>query len=229
LHSLDPKRKSGVIKFGSVGYGSGMEKEAVVILQFLALSECIKRELRHSWLSDGRRESVAEHTWQMALIAFLGYRHLEQPVDIGRVLKMILVHDLVEAIAGDVPYFEGGLKKQLKAERESAAIKEIRTRLGGPTGQEVYDLWHEFEVRATYEAKYASALDHLEVQIQHNLASIDTWESVEYDLVYTKMTDRCAHDAFLTAFCNAVRDQAEGKMVAASIDVASIKRRLGVR
>ena len=172
---------------------------------------------------------ISASTWQMALIALLGYRHLEQPVDIGRVLKMILVHDLVEAIAGDVPYFESGMKKQLKAERESAAIEEIRTRLAGQTGQEVYDLWHEFEVRATDEAKYASALDHLEVQIQHNLASMVTWEPVEYDLVYTKMTDRCAHDAFLTALCNAVRDQAEGKMVAANIDVASIKQRLGVR
>jgi putative hydrolase of HD superfamily len=203
-----------------------MEKEALIILQFLALSERLKRELRHSWLSDGRRESVAEHTWQMALIALLGYRHLEQPVDIGRVLKMIIVHDLVEVIAGDVPYFESGSRKQLKAERERAAIEEIRTRVAGETGQELYDLWHEFEDRATLEAKYASALDHLEVQIQHNLAGIDTWEPIEYDLVYTKMSDRCAHDTFLTTLCNAVRSQAEDKMLAASIDVASIKRRL---
>jgi hypothetical protein len=71
-----------------------MENEASRILEFLGLSERLKRELRHSWLSDGRRESVAEHTWQMALVALLAYRHLEHPVDIGRVLKIILVHDL---------------------------------------------------------------------------------------------------------------------------------------
>ncbi|WP_407112442.1 HD family hydrolase [Bradyrhizobium sp. LMG 9283] len=206
-----------------------MGNEAVTILQFLALSERLKRELRHSWLSDGRRESVAEHTWQMALLALLGYRYLEQPVDIGRVLKMIIVHDLVEAIAGDVPYFENGSRKQLKAERERAAIDEIRAELGAETGQELHDLWHEFEARSTLEAKYASALDHLEVQIQHNLAGIDTWEPIEYDLVYTKMSDRCAHDAFLTALCDAVRGQAESKMLAASIDVESIKARLGVQ
>src|SRR5438093_11708878 len=76
-----------------------MENEARRILEFLGLSERLKRELRHSWLSDGRRESVAEHTWQMALVALLAYRHLEHPVDIGRVLKIILVHDLVEALA----------------------------------------------------------------------------------------------------------------------------------
>lgn len=206
-----------------------MEKQAITILEFLALSERLKRELRHSWLSDGRRESVAEHTWQMSLIALLGYRHLEQPVEIERVLKMIIVHDLVEAIAGDVPYFENGLRKKLKTEREQAAIDEIRVRVAGETGQEFFDLWHEFEARVTIEAKYASALDHLEVQIQHNLADIDTWEPIEYDLVYTKMLDRCSHDSFLTALCSAVREQAEDKMLVAGIDVSSIKKRLGVQ
>ncbi|WP_425988509.1 HD domain-containing protein [Afipia sp. DC4300-2b1] len=203
-------------------------EQACTILQFLALSERLKRELRHSWLSDGRRESVAEHTWQMALMALLAYRHLELPVDIGRVLKMIIVHDLIEAIAGDVPYFEEGERKELKAERERAAIEEIRSMVAGETGQELFELWHEFEARATAEARCASALDHLEVQIQHNLASIDTWEPIEYDLVYTKMLDRCSHDAFLTSLCGAVRDQAENKMLASGIDVASIKHRLGM-
>lgn len=203
-------------------------EQACTILQFLALSERLKRELRHSWLSDGRRESVAEHTWQMALMALLSYRHLELPVDIGRVLKMIIVHDLIEAIAGDVPYFEEGERKKLKAERERAAIEEIRSMVAGETGQELFELWYEFEARATAEARYASALDHLEVQIQHNLASIDTWEPIEYDLVYTKMVDRCSHDAFLTNLCGAVRDQAENKMLASGIDVVSIKHRLGM-
>ncbi|MEH2506402.1 putative hydrolase of HD superfamily [Bradyrhizobium sp. AZCC 1578] len=205
-----------------------MQNEASNILQFLALSERLKRELRHSWLSDGRRESVAEHTWQMALIALLAYRHLEQQVEIGRVLKMILVHDLVEAIAGDVPYFEEGTRKELKVQRELAAIEEIRTKVPGETGQELFDLWHEFEARTTLEAKFSAALDHLEVQIQHNLADIKTWEPIEYDLVYTKMHDRCSYDPFLAALCAAVRSQAESKMVSSGIDLALIKRRIGI-
>jgi putative hydrolases of HD superfamily len=164
-----------------------MENEARRILEFLGLSERLKRELRHSWLSDGRRESVAEHTWQMALVALLAYRHLEHPVDILRVLKIILVHDLVEALAGDIPYFEMGERKELKAERERAAIEEIRIRVAGDTGQEIFELWHEFEAHATAEAKFATALDNLEVQIQHNLADFGTREPIEYDLVYTKM------------------------------------------
>ena len=206
-----------------------MENEARRILEFLGLSERLKRELRHSWLSDGRRESVAEHTWQMALVALLAYRHLEHPVDIGRVLKIILVHDLVEALAGDIPYFEVGERKQLKAERERAAIEEIRIRVGGDTGQEIFELWHEFEAHATAEARFATALDNLEVQIQHNLADFGTWEPIEYDLVYTKMDARCAHDAFLTALCNAVKAQAEAKMVGEGVDVASIRARVAGR
>jgi putative hydrolases of HD superfamily len=204
-----------------------MQTEAVRILDFLALSERLKRELRHSWLSDGRRESVAEHTWQMALIALLAHRQLQHSVDIGRVLKIILVHDLVEALAGDVPYFETGERKALKAERERAAIEEIRVRVGGDTGQEIFELFHEFEAHETAEAKFANALDNLEVQIQHNLADFETWEPIEYDLVYTKMDKRCAHDAFLTALCDAVKAQAEAKMTAAGIDVPLIRARVG--
>src|SRR5215468_390340 len=204
-----------------------MQAEAVRILDFLALSERLKRELRHSWLSDGRRESVAEHTWQMALIALLAHRHLQHPVDIGRVLKIILVHDLVEALAGDVPYFETGERKALKAERERAAIEEIRVRVGGDTGQEIFELFNEFEAHETAEAKFANALDNLEVQIQHNLADFETREPIEYDLVYTKMDMRCSHDAFLTALCDAVKAQAEAKMKAAGIDVPAIRARVG--
>ncbi len=194
------------------------------ILDFLALSERLKFELRHSWLSNGRQESVAEHSWQMALMALLMHRHLEQPVDIEKTLKMILVHDLVEAEVGDVPFFEKGERKRLKAAREQMAIEKIRGALDPATGQEIYDLWQEYEVKATVEARFATALDHLEVQVQHNLADFATWEPIEHDLVYTKMDGPCAVDPFLAAFCAAVKEQAEGKMQAGGIDPAAIKR-----
>ena len=111
----------------------------------------------------------------------------------------------------------------MKAERERGAIELIRTRLGGAVGQEIYDLWHEYEAKQTAEAKFAGALDHLEVQAQHNLADIRTWTPIEYDLVYTKMDRACAHDRFLAAFCEAVKEQSEAKMRAAGIDVDGVK------
>jgi len=201
--------------------------EARTILDFMALAERLKCELRHSWLSSGRQESVAEHCWQMALMAMLMHRHLAHPVDLGRTLKMILTHDLVEALVGDVPFFDTSERRTMKAEREREAIEVIRGKLDAPTGQELHDLWYEFEHRQTPEAKFAGSLDHLEVQIQHNLADIGTWTPIEYDLVYTKMDRACAHDSFLAALCQAVKDASETKMRAAGIDVDGVKQRLG--
>lgn len=198
------------------------------LLDFLALAERLKLELRHSWLSDGRQESVAEHCWQMALMAMLVHPRLERPVDLGRTLRMILTHDLVEALTGDVPFFDRSERKALKPEREQAAIAEIRARLGEPVGTEIHDLWQEFEAKQTPEARFATALDHLEVQIQHNLAGMESWTPIEYDLVYTKMDRHCAHDRFLGALCNAVKADAEAKMRQAGVDVDAVKQRLGV-
>ena len=87
-----------------------MQNKTLSILNILKLAEKLKFELRHSWLSNGRQESVAEHTWQMSLMAVLVYRHLEKPVNLEHTLKMIIVHDLVEAEAGDIPFFETGLR-----------------------------------------------------------------------------------------------------------------------
>ncbi|MGH6944448.1 MAG: HD domain-containing protein [Geminicoccaceae bacterium] len=198
------------------------------ILDFLALAERLKCELRHSWLSNGQQESVAEHCWQMALMALITHQSLRQPVDIGRSLEMILTHDLVEALTGDVPFFDNSERRAKKAEREQAAIEEIRERLGASVGQEVYELWQEYEAKQSPEARFATALDHLEVQIQHNLADLGTWTPFEYDLVYTKMDQACAHDPFLAALCAAVKAQAEAKMRAGGVDVDGIKQRLKV-
>ena len=198
------------------------------ILNVLAVAERLKTELRHSWLSNGRRESVAEHTWLMCLMALLCHGRLGEPVRLDRLLAMIIVHDLAEAEVGDIPYFETGHRKDTKAARERAAFDRIAQMLPGPDGAMIRDLWDEFEHGHSPEARFARALDHLEVQVQHNLANLATWEPIEYDLVYTKMDDRCAHDAFLRTLCGAIRSHAEAKMRTASIDVDAIRRRLDV-
>lgn len=199
------------------------------LLNFLALSERLKTEMRHSWLSDGRRESVAEHCWHMALMALLLHRHLACPVDLDRSLRLILVHDLVEALVGDIPYFETGDRKAMKRQREQEAILEIADRLGGALGLEIKALWDEFEDGQTPEARFAGALDHLEVQVQHNLADLSTWEPVEHELVYWKMHRPCGHDPFLAAFAQAVTDQAEAKMRDGGVDIVSVRGRVAMR
>ena len=200
-----------------------MTEDITRILSVLRLAERLKSELRHSWTSSGRQESVAEHSWQMALMAVLMHRHLEHPVDLKRTLAMIAVHDLVEAIAGDVPFFETGERKTGKRARELTAMEEIQASLPPETGQWVAGLWHEFEDRTTPEARFAVAIDNLEVQIQHNQADLATWLPLEHGLVYTKMDLPCGHDAFLAAFCAAVKEQAEAKMRAGGIDVDAVR------
>jgi putative hydrolase of HD superfamily len=197
-------------------------------LGFLPLAERLKRELRHSWLSDGRRESVAEHTWFMALMALLTHKRLEQPVSLERVLSMAIVHDLAEVEVGDIPYFETGDRKAKKAELELAAIERIAKMLPAPEGEMVKQLWLEFEDGTTPEARFVRALDHLEVQVQHNLADLSTWEPVEHGLVYTKMDERCAHDAFLRQLLVGVRTAAEIKMREGGVDLAAVRARIGI-
>lgn len=195
------------------------------LLGFFTLAERLKTELRHSWLSDGRQESVAEHCWMMAMMAILIAPHLENEVDLHHVLLMVLVHDICETKVGDIPFFEVSDRKDDKYHAEAQAMKQISEMFSDHTGLKMSQLWHEFEDGKTLEAKFARALDHLEVQHQHNLAAIDTWESVEYDLVYTKTSSRCSHDAFLMDIAKAIEAHAEQKMIDARIDVEAIRKR----
>ncbi len=197
------------------------------MLDFFALAERLKTELRHSWLSDGRQESVAEHCWMMALMAFVIAPHLEHKVDLPHALLLILVHDLAEAKVGDIPSFEVSKRKNAKAGAEARAMAEIAAMFSDSTGRVISDLWHEFEASETREARFARALDHLEVQFQHNLAAIETWEPVEHDLVYTKMIQPTAHDAMLRRLAAAMRDSAEDKLAEAGVDVVALRERLG--
>jgi len=197
------------------------------VLGFLPLAERLKRELRHSWLSDGRRESVAEHTWFIALMALLTHKRLDEPVNLERVLSMAIVHDLAEVEVGDIPYFETGDRKAKKAELELAAIERIAAMLPAPEGGMVKQLWLEFEDGQTPEARFVRALDHLEVQVQHNLADLSTWEPVEHGLVYSKMDERCAHDSFLRQLLVGIRSTAETKMREGGVDVDAVRSQFG--
>ncbi|CAL7960847.1 putative hydrolases of HD superfamily [Gammaproteobacteria bacterium] len=196
------------------------------ILLFISFAERLKCEMRHSWLSSNRQESVAEHSWQMSLLAILLYQYLEHDVDLEKVLKMIIVHDIVEAETGDIPFFEQGLRKENKFNSERKAIEKIKMMLSNNIGNEIYLLWYEFEANQTTEAKFVKALDQLEVQIQHNLAMFDTWQEIEYKLVYTKMDKYCYHDRCLRDLCNAVKLAAEVKMRNGGVNIAKLKTTL---
>ncbi len=202
-------------------------QQITAILEVLQLAERLKFELRHSWLSNGRQESVAEHTWRMSLMAILIEPLLDQKVDLARLLKMIIIHDLVEAEAGDVSVLDQIRNpeiRKVKQQREELAIQRLRDMLSKANGQEIYELFYEFEEKQTFEAKVANAIDKLEVQLQHNHADISTWEEIEYDLSFV-IGKHVEFDETFTMLKDLIEQQASQKLATAGLNVEEIRLR----
>lgn len=180
------------------------------LLKFLHTAEKLKTLLRHSWLSDGRQESVAEHTWRMSLMAIVLRSQLEIPVNLERVLIMIAVHDLAEAYAGDYHAFRK--VPDNKHELEQKALEKIVAELERKTKDLILNLWEEFEANKTIEAKFTQALDKLEVLIQHNEADIKTWNEKEYLFNLTYGDDKVKFSKMLSTFRNHVKDECKNKI-----------------
>lgn len=181
------------------------------ILDFVHHVEKLKQILRHSWLSDGRQESVAEHTWRMSLMAILLVPELERKVDLCKALKMIAVHDLSEVDTVDVPAFlKSKRKKQKEIEKES--MRKLKEKYDDPVIDEIYDLWWEYEEGKTPEAKFAKALDKVELRIQHNEADIKTWNNVEFPRALYVAEKFCEHDRFLKEFNESVVEESIKKI-----------------
>ena len=127
------------------------------ILDFLLLTDRFKTIERKGYIADGsRRETDAEHTWHMGLFALLLHKELGFDVDLGRVLTLVLVHDLVEIHAGDTyAYDDVGCAGQ--AEREIAAAERLFAELPADLGASLHDWWREFEAGETPEARFAKA------------------------------------------------------------------------
>lgn len=134
-------------------------------LAFLREAERLKKVTRTSWTSDGHRESVAEHTWRLCLMAVVLEAELPS-LDMARLLKMCVIHDLGEAIGGDISAKEQ--PEAGKAEQERRDLLELLEPLPGPVRESIVELWDEYEAATSPEAKVAKALDKLETIMQHN-------------------------------------------------------------
>lgn len=169
-------------------------------LQLMHTLEALKRNTRHSWMSDGRRESVAEHTWRLALMAYF-LRDEFPGADIDRVILMCLCHDLGEAFTGDIPSF---LKTEADEDAERQAVESFTRRLGEPYAGELAALFAEMAALETTEAKLYKALDKMEAILQHNEADISTWLPLEYELIFTYGIEEAAFSPYLRALREAL-------------------------
>lgn len=144
-------------------------------LQFILEIDKVKKIIRQTPLSDAsRKENDAEHSWHIALMAYLLQEYAEEPVEVSKVMLMVLIHDLVEIDAGDTyAYDEEGAKT--KDERERKAADRIFGLLPEEQGMYLKTLWEEFEAYETAEAKYAHLLDNFQPLLLNDAAGGISW------------------------------------------------------
>lgn len=130
-------------------------------LQFLLEIDKLKQVLRRTYVTGGERhENSAEHSWHLALMAATLVEYADEPVDLNHVIRLLLLHDIVEIDAGDTFFFDDTGYED-KAAREQRAADRIFGLLPPEQGAEFRALWDEFEARQTAEARFANALDRL--------------------------------------------------------------------
>ena len=178
------------------------------LLAILHTAEGLKDVTRHAYTSRRRHESVAEHSWRLALMAFF-LRDEFPELDMDKVIRMGLIHDLGEIFTGDIPTF---LKTDADTKTEDDLLARWVATLPAPYCDEMAALYEEMNALRTPEAKLYKSLDKLEAVIQHNESPLDTWSDNEYSLNLTYATDTVAWSEYLTALRAAIREETESKI-----------------
>lgn len=178
------------------------------LLEFLAMAEKLKCNTRHSYTSSGRHESVAEHSFRLALMAYMVSDEVPE-IDTDKVIRMCLVHDLGEAITGDIPSFE---KTDSDEAAENSAVSGFVNQLPEYWKKQLGEMYREMNELKTPEAKLYKALDKLEAVIQHNEADISTWLPLEYDLQLTYGIEECSFNEYINSLRDEVKSVSERKI-----------------
>ena len=145
-------------------------------IEFLVEIDKLKQVYRQTWLMDrSRRENDAEHSWHLAVLAVLLAEYAAEPgLDLLKVLKIVLIHDLVEIDAGDTYAYDAD-RQQDQAQRERTAADHIFAILPPDQAAEFRAYWDEFEARETPEARFAAALDRLQPLLHNYYTEGKAW------------------------------------------------------
>ncbi len=164
------------------------------LLSALSVAERLKCNTRHCYTSSGRHESVAEHSWRIALMAMLLTPEFPE-LDMDKVIRMCLIHDLGEAFTGDIPTFD---KTDADTEKEDQLFDEWVATLPEENKAEFQALLAEMAALQTPEAKLYKALDKMEAVIQHNESDLSTWLPLEYELQLTYGAENVQFSPYMT-------------------------------
>lgn len=168
------------------------------LIDILGIAARLKTNTRHCWTDGDRKESVADHSWRIALMAMLlGQEEEFAGTDIARVMKMCLIHDLGEAFTGDIPTF---LKSSSDEEKEDEIFQRWVDTFPAAQRTEWKSLLEEMKEMRTTEAKLWKALDKTEALISHNESDIGTWLPLEYDLQRTYGTEQVQFSSYMREF-----------------------------
>ena len=163
-------------------------------LEILHVAERLKDTPRHCTTSNGRTESVAEHSWRVSLMASLLRREFPD-LDMDKVVNMCLIHDLGECFTGDIPAF---VKTDADRKTEDALLEQWVKSLPEELSADISALYKEMDAQETAEAKLYKALDKLEALIQHNESPLSTWSENEYELNKTYAFETVSFSKWLT-------------------------------
>ncbi len=187
-------------------YGGNMTPKEY--LEILHTAEKLKDTTRHCTTSKRRTESVAEHSWRLALMAIL-LRGEFPEADINKLTAMCVIHDLGECFTGDIPTFS---KTDKDRETEDRLLNEWVGSLPAEISSYFKALYREMEEQKTIEAKLFKALDKLEALIQHNESPLDTWSENERELNLTYGTDTVAFSEWLTELRKVILNETLDKL-----------------
>ncbi|SEV92201.1 putative hydrolases of HD superfamily [Ruminococcaceae bacterium KH2T8] len=163
-------------------------------LEILHVAERLKDTPRHCTTTKGKPESVAEHSWRVSLMALL-LKDEFPDLDMDKVIKMCLIHDLGECFTGDIPAF---VKTDSDRAAEERLLDQWVKSLPYEVSADLSALYKEMDAQETQEAKVYKALDKLEALIQHNESPLSTWSENEYELNKTYANDTVRFSEWLT-------------------------------
>jgi putative hydrolase of HD superfamily len=174
---LESKKKGAAVNFVDRNLIPGQNRRFKKQIEFILEVDNLKHVLRQTILMDqSRRENSAEHSWHIALLVFVLAEYSKEPdIDLLHVVKMLLIHDLVEIDAGDT-YCYDDIGRQDQARREEIAADRIFGLLPADQAAEFRSLWDEFEKRETPESRFANALDRVQPLLHNYFTDGRTWQ-----------------------------------------------------